>query len=174
MRSRAVMCVVSAVALVSAACSTGGGGTGGGDGSDGRCDAADPALVDQVMAGARQDFRPELPDGRPGVQIDHLEARDSSVGRLPAEDRKYGAERLLALQISVVLGGDDASDGIPGFQGPVFFALDGDGELLGPAGQFTASQFDLASPADPGWLAWGDEVETSSVANSLAGCVDPS
>jgi hypothetical protein len=156
--------VVSAVLLAAAGC-------GAGSGQD--CAVAEPALVKEVMAGARTDFRPTLADGSPGIFIDHLEVRESGVGQLPEKDRKLGADQLVVLLVSVVLGGEDASDGIGSFQGPVYFALDADGKLLGPAGAFTAAQFDLESPPDPAWLEWGDKVETSTLANELFGCVDP-
>lgn len=166
MRRRVLTGVVSAVLVATGTGCNGGGGLEA-------CAEADPEVVKQIMAGARTDFRPVLPDGGLGIHIDHLEVLESSVGRLPQEDRRFGADQLLVLLISVVLGAEDASDGFGGFQGTILFALDPDGELLGPAGEFTASQFDLASPTDPGWLEWGDEVETSTLAGELFGCVDP-
>lgn len=172
MRRRVVTCVVSALLLATAAgCDA--DGADGGSGGGGKCAEGDPAVVKQVMAGARKDFRPVLADGSPGVHVDHLELLDSSVGRLPEKDRKFGADQLLVVAVSTVLGDEDASDGIAGFDGTTIFALDADGKLLGPAGAFTASLFDLTSPSDPGWLAWGDKVETSSLAGKLYGCVDP-
>lgn len=51
--------------------------------------------------------------------------------------------------------------------------LDADGKLLGPADTFAASLFDLASPTDTGWLAWGEELVGSTLANDLFDCVDP-
>lgn len=107
------------------------------------------------------------------MQIDHLDVLESSVGQLPPKDRKFGAEQLLAVLISTVLGEEDASEGMSSFEGTILFALDADGKLLGPAGEFTASLFDLESPLDPGWLEWGDTVETSILAGELYGCVDP-
>lgn len=169
MRRRLLTCVVTAALLVAGAgCDAGSGG-----GSPDQCPEADPAVVKQIMAGARTDFRPTLPDGRPGIQIDHLEVLESGVAPLPAKDRKFGADHLLVLLISTVLSGADASDGFQSIKGPIYFALDADGKLLGPAGAFTASQFDLASPKDAGWLTWGDKVEASKLGSELYGCVDP-
>lgn len=168
MRRRVLTCVVAAVLLASGAGCDADGGE-----SRGACAEADPAVVEQIKTGARSDFRPVLPDGTPGVQIDHLEVLESSVGQLPLKDRKFGAEQLLALLISTVLGEEDASEGMSGFEGTILFALDADGKLLGPAGEFTASLFDLESPPAPGWLEWGDEVETLTLAGELYGCVDP-
>lgn len=163
MRRRVLRCVIVMVLASGAGCDVG-------SGQD--CPVGEPALVKEIMAGARTDFRPDLPGGT-GIHIDHLEVRESGVGRLPEKDRKFGADRLVVLLVSVVLGGEDASDGFGGFQGPMYFALDADGKLLGPAGAFTAAQFDLESPPAPGWLEWGDEVETSTLAGELYGCVDP-
>lgn len=160
-------CVMAAVLLATGA----GCDANGASGQD--CDEADPAVVKEIMAGARTDFRPVLPGGKEGIYIDHLEVRKSGVGRLPEKDRKFGADQLVVLLVSTVLGGEDASHGFGSIQGPIYFALDADGKLLGPAGAFTAAQFDLTSPADPGWLEWGDKVESSKLANELFGCVDP-
>ena len=174
MRRRILACAASVAALVAtvSGCDTGSSG-GGGGGRDGSCDEADPAVVKQIMKGARTDFRPTLPDGRPGVQVDHLELLESGAERLPAEDRKFGADRVVVLLTSTVLGGADASDDIGGVEGPVYFALDAKGELLGPVGQFSASLFDLPMPADAGWLEWGNGIEDSTFGGDLYGCVDP-
>ena len=145
----------------------------GGGGSGGSCEEADPTVVKQIMAGAKTNFRPTPPDGGTGVLVDHLELLKSGVGQLPEKDRKFGADQLVVLLVSTVLGGKDASGGISGYDGPLYFALDADGKLLGPAGEFTASHFNLESPADAGWLAWGDKVETSKLGGELFGCVDP-
>ncbi|MBD8607884.1 hypothetical protein IFT73_13560 [Aeromicrobium sp. CFBP 8757] len=144
------------------------------DAGAGSCDGADSTVVQQIMAGARTDFRPTLADGSPGVLIKRLEPLDASVAKLPEKDREFGADQLVALQVSVVLGGEDTSGGIGGFDGPVYFALDAEGKLLGPVGQFTASQFDLESPADADWLSWGDKVESTELGFGLADCVKPS
>lgn len=167
MRRRVLTCAVSAVLLATGAgCDA--------DGADGgACADADSAVVKQIKAGARKDFRPVLPGGRPGVQVDHLELHDSSVGKLPAEDRKFGAEQLLAFSVTSFLGGEDAADGFGSVEALTLFALDGDGKLLGPADPFTASLFDLTTPADPGWLAWGDKRVDSPLASELFDCVDP-
>jgi hypothetical protein len=170
---RVLTLVVLVLGLMMAACGTDGAGDANGDAAGGACADADPAVVKQVMAGARSNFRPVMAEGETGVQIDHLELLDSTVGQLPKKDRKFGAEQLLVLKISTVLGGSDASDGFGSIEGTVLFALNADGKLLGPAGAFTASQFDLGSPTDPGWLAWGDKVEVSPFAGKLYGCVDP-
>jgi hypothetical protein len=169
MRRHVSATVLTAVLAASgAACSTGGGNPGE------ECAETDPAVVKKIMKGARTDFRPVLADGRPGVQVDHLEALESVVGQLPERDRKFGADQLVVLQVKTFLGAEDASEGLGSFNGPVYFALDADGELLGPAGTFTASLFDLPAPKDPEWLAWGDKVETSTLGNDLFGCVNPS
>ena len=141
-------------------------------GSAGSCDEADPAVVKQIMAGAKTNFRPTPPDGGTGVLVDHLEFLDSSVAKLPEKDRKFGADMLLVLLVSTKLGGEDASGGITGFDGALYLALDADGKLLGPVGTFSTSYFDLESPADPGWLAWGDKVESTKLGFDLFGCVN--
>ncbi|KAA1378220.1 hypothetical protein [Aeromicrobium fastidiosum] len=158
------------VVLTAGAACDADGGTGGPRRS---CEEADPAVVKQIMAGAKTNFRPTPPDGGTGVLVDHLELLKSGVGQLPEKDRKFGADQLVVLLVTTVLGGKDASGGISGYDGPLYFALDADGKLLGPAGEFTASHFNLESPADAGWLAWGDKVETSKLGNDLFGCVDP-
>lgn len=163
MHSRAIAGVVSTVLAAGAGCDAGGE----------RCVEGDPAVVKQIMAGARTNFRPILPDGRPGIQVDHLELLDSSVGRLPPNDRNFGADQLLVMSFSTVLGGSDASDGFASVETLTTFGLDADGKLLGPADAFTASLFDLASPTDPGWLAWGEELVDATLANDLFDCVDP-
>jgi len=168
MGRRTLACWLSAVLLATGtACGADGGG------ARGDCDEADPAVVKEIMAGARTDFRPVQPDGSPGIQVDHLELLESGVGELPEKDREFGAEQLLVLKISTFLAGEDASDGFERIDGTVSFALDDDGDLLGPAGTFSASLFDLPSPPEPGWLAWGDKVEVSALANDLFVCVNP-
>lgn len=142
-------------------------------GSWDRCPEADADVVEQIMAGARTDFRPVLPDGRPGIQIDHLETIGSSVGRLPENDRKFGADQLLVLSIWTYVGEEDASGDFGRIKGEVLFVLDADGKLLGPADEFTASLFDLSTPADPGWQEWGEKLIESSTFSELATCVDP-
>ena len=170
MGRRVLTCVVATVLLATgAACDV-----SGADRSDqGSCDEADSAVVDRVMAGARTNFRPVLPDGRPGILVDHLEVKESGVKRLPEKDREFGADRVLVLLVSTFVGGQDSAEGIGSFDGPVHFALDADGELLGPVGQFTTSLFDLEAPTDTGWLTWGDSVEDSTFGGSLYECVDP-
>jgi hypothetical protein len=170
MSRRVLALVLGAVVVATGAACDADRAAGGGAGS---CEEADPAVVKQIMAGAKTDFRPTQPDGSPGVLIDRLKPLDSSVAPLPKKDQKFGAQRLLALQVSVVLGGEDASGGIGGFDGAVYFALDADGKLLGPAGAFTAAQFDIPSPSDPGWLPWGDKVESTKLGYDLAACVEP-
>lgn len=169
MRRRALACAVAAVLVASGTgCSADSGGPGD------ECAETDPAVVKEIMAGARSDFSPPVDDaGTPGPRIDHLEARESVVGKLPQDDRKFGADRLVVLLVSTVLGEEDAADDFGSYQEPLYFALDAKGELIGPAGSYTTSYFDLASPADPEWLAWGDKVESSTLGNDLFGCVNP-
>ena len=161
--------VLAFVVLVAAAACDADRASGGRAGS---CDEADPAVVKQIMAGAKTNFRPTPPDGGTGVLVDHLKPLDSSVAKLPKKDRKLGADQLLVLLVSTVLGGEDASGGITGFDGALYLALDADGELLGPVGAFSTSFFDLESPGDPGWLVWGDKVENTKLAFDLFGCVN--
>ncbi|KAA1378219.1 hypothetical protein [Aeromicrobium fastidiosum] len=129
-------------------------------------------MVKQIMAGARTNFRPTLPDGSAGVLVDHLKPLDSSVAKLPEKDRKFGADKLVVLLVSTVLGGEDASGGIKGFDGALYLALDSEGKLLGPVGTFSTPYFDLESPADAGWLPWGDKVENTKLGFDLFGCVN--
>jgi hypothetical protein len=173
--SHGIRCAVAAaLAVVLLATGAGCGVDRAGRGVAGSCDEADPAVVKQVMAGARTNFRPTLPNGSTGVLVDHLEPLDSSVGRLPKKDRKFGADELVVLRVSTVLGGEDASGGIKGFDGALYLALDEDGKLLGPVGTFSTPFFDLESPGDPGWLPWGDKVENTKLGFDLFGCVNPS
>lgn len=136
------------------------------------CAQPDEAVVEQIMAGARENFRPVV-DGEQGVLVRRLELEDAAVGTLPRADRKFGAEQLVVLLVSVTFGDEAASGGISGTTEPVAFVLDGDGELIGPAGEYTAAHFDLDAPKDPEFLAWGGEVETSAVGDEVFRCVNP-
>lgn len=126
------------------------------------------------MVGARSDFSPPVDDeGTPGPRIDHLEARESVVGKLPPEDRQFSADRLVVLLVSTVLSEKDAAGDFENYQEPLYFALDAKGEIIGPAGSYTTSYFNLLSPAYAEWLAWGDKVERSTIGDDMSGCVNP-
>lgn len=162
MRVATSAAVVALVLLVSTACGT--------ERERGTCDEADPAVVKKIMAGARSDFRTTASDVSPGIQIDHLELLASGSDRLPEGSRKFGADRLVAILVSTVLGDGEASDQV---EDVVLFAVDADGVLLGPVGTHSSSRFDLKSPDEPGWLAWGEETEDLSLAFDLLVCLSP-
>jgi hypothetical protein len=110
-------------------------------------------VVEQIMGGARENFRPVV-DGQQGVLVERLELQDAAVGTLPEADRRFGADQLVVVLVSVTFGGEYASGGINGTTEPVA-VLDGDGNMIGPAGEYTAAHFDLDAPKDPEFLAWG-------------------
>lgn len=156
--------------------------TGCGTGSDradradrarGSCDEADPAVVKEVMSQARTDYRPISSDGTPDFQIDHLEMLASGSVRLPETSREHGADRLLAVLVKTVVGGDDASLGSGSVEDVVFFASDAKGDLLGPVGDHTASRFEIESPDDPEWAAWAEQTEDLKLAFDLFKCLQP-
>lgn len=165
MRKPAIAAAVAALLMATAGCGTGR--------ERGACDEADPAVVKQIMASARTDFRAPMSYVSPGLQIDHLELLASGSAALPKENREFGAERLVAVLVSTVLGGKDASAGDGSVDDVMFFAVDADGALLGPLGPHTAVLFDLTSPDESGWSSWGEETEDLSLAFELFRCLQP-
>jgi hypothetical protein len=160
-----------AMSFVVAALAGCGGSEASGVPNVGTCTDADEPVVEQIMAGARTDFRPVTPSGRRGAQVAEIELVEAGATRLPAKDRKFGADQVVVLLVWMTFGGEDASGDIQRVQGRVQFALDEDERLLGPVGAFSASAFDLPMPKDPGWLEWGDRLEESDTAETFLGCV---
>ena len=171
---RGLICAAITVVMTAAAVASCGSGSGSRGEDGGECSEPDKAVVEQVMAGARENFRPVSPDGEEGAFISRIELIGAQEATLPADDRRFGAERLMAVNVSTVMGGEDASGDFNTIEGPVVFALDSEGRLLGPVGTYTASMFDLEAPQDPGWWDWGEKVEVSPFAGELYDCVDPS
>lgn len=132
------------------------------------CNDADKAVVSDIMATARTNFK----DG--DSVTDHFEFKKAATAPIPESKRKYGAAELMVLLVSVYLEDDDAESGLSGIQGPVYVVLDDDGKPLGPLGTLSQPFFDIQPPADPGWTAWADSVEKSRFASGLFGCVNPS
>lgn len=160
-----------AACVVALATLTGCGSDAAGRPSVGTCTDPDKAVVKQIMAAARTDFRPVTPSGERGVEVAGIELVDAGSTRLPAKDRKLGADQVVVLLVWMTFGGQDASEDLQRVQGRVEFALDEDGRLLGPVGAFSASAFDLDMPPDPEWLAWGNRLEESDTAEFFLGCV---
>ncbi|MCL3817953.1 hypothetical protein [Aeromicrobium wangtongii] len=130
-------------------------------------------MVKKVMSQARADYRTSASDASPEIQIDHLELLGSGSARLPETSREHGADRLLAVLVKTVVGGEAASYSAGSVNDVVFFAADAKGDLLGPVGSHTASRFDLEAPDDPDWTAWGEQIEDSKLAFELFTCLQP-
>ncbi len=138
-------------------------GTGGG-----ACRDVDSAVTDEAITLARSDFT--LPDG---TVIDRVKFDDASAVSLPTDQRRFGVESILALNVAVFFGGDEKGSELSGVEGAVYLALGADDTIIAPLGTFSEPFFDLAPPDDPGWAAWAEEVDASDTAVDADGCVNP-
>jgi hypothetical protein len=131
------------------------------------CDDADKAVVADVMAKARTNF---VQGDSITKDFDFIKAATAPI---PEQKREYGAARLMVLLVAVNIDDDKLPAGFQGAQGPVYVVLDDDGEPIAPLGTFSQPFFDIQPPADPGWTAWADGIDTSNVAYDLFACVNP-
>lgn len=131
------------------------------------CDPADKAVVAEIMAKARTNFK----DG--DTIHDHFEFVKGATAPIPEGRRQFGAERVMVLLVKVFLRDDSLTEEFQGVQGPVWVVLDGDDKPLAPLGADSRPFFDIQPPPDPGWTAWADGLADSDFAYDLFGCVNP-
>lgn len=136
--------------------------------TDDGCRDVESSVVDEAMSSTKSNF--ELPDGS---VIERLTFDDAASVSLPTEQRKFGAESVMALRVAVFYGGDEADSALSGVENVFYLALDANDQIIAPLASFSEPYFDLAPPSDPGWSEWAEKVDASDTALDAFGCVNP-
>lgn len=128
------------------------------------CEEPDEAIVDELMAHAKTDF--VAGESR----IERLEFREAAQGELPEELRRFGATDIVVIR-GVSYFKNAVSDELAGVHVNNTFVIDDEGHPVGALDTFARKGFDIQAPDEPGWDAWVERVNDSSVELDVSQCV---
>jgi hypothetical protein len=136
------------------------------------CGTPDDALVDDVMATARQDF---VPGGDPGKRpVSRVELVRAKVVDLPDDLQGFDLDQLMVITTAQFFADVKPGSAFPGMHLPTVFALESDTDRAVPVDEFAVDTFELGDPVmdDPGWEEWVESVTFSKPWEKVQDCAD--